>query len=59
MADERDRMMGVVVSHLLPVSFVGYVGLLWGGEALPVSIRPASQRASTDLRTTLSPLSGL
>jgi hypothetical protein len=31
MADERDGMMGVHSSHLLPVSFAGYVGLLWGG----------------------------
>jgi hypothetical protein len=47
MADERD-------GGVKPVSFVGYVGLLWGGGALPVSIRPASQRASTALRITLS-----
>ena len=34
----------------LPAIIVGYVGLLWG-------LGP--QRASTTLRTTLSPLSGL
>jgi hypothetical protein len=34
----------------LPAIIVGYVGLLWGLDP---------QRASTALRTTLSPLSGL
>ena len=71
---ERDVRMSLLaiirpqaVSNIeapLPAIIVGYVGLLWGSfgvllrSLVPLVLFPP-QRASTALRTTLSPLSGL